>query len=167
MKQKKIDVITDAYNRRYYEDEMKVLEWTAGIALIDLDDFKLYNDTCGHNAGDMALHTVADVIRKNTRRSDCLVRFGGDEFLLVMPDVTEEVFYKKLQTIKRRVHEATIPGYTKLQISIRVGGTICQNEKIEAAVARADHFMYQAKNNKNMVVVGQRERDESERQRCP
>ncbi len=65
------DVITDAYNRRYYEDEMKVLEWTAGIALIDLDDFKLYNDTYGHNAGDMALHTVADVIRKNTRRSDC------------------------------------------------------------------------------------------------
>lgn len=136
---------------------MKVLEWTAGIALIDLDDFKLYNDTCGHNAGDMALHTVADVIRKNTRRSDCLVRFGGDEFLLVMPDVTEEVFYKKLQTIKRRVHEANIPGYTKLQISISIGGTICQNEKIEAAVARADHFMYQAKNNKNMVVVGQRE----------
>ena len=148
------DVITDAYNRRYYEDEMKALEWTAGIALIDLDDFKLYNDTYGHNAGDMALHTVADVIRKNTRRSDCLVRFGGDEFLLVMPDVTEEVFHKKLQTIKRRVHEANIPGYTKLQISISIGGTICQNEKIEAAVARADHFMYQAKNNKNMVVVG-------------
>lgn len=148
------DVITDAYNRRHYEDEMKALEWTAGIALIDLDDFKLYNDTYGHNAGDMALHTVADVIRKNTRRSDCLVRFGGDEFLLVMPDVTEEVFHKKLQTIKRRVHEANIPGYTKLQISISIGGTICQNEKIEAAVARADHFMYQAKNNKNMVVVG-------------
>ena len=148
------DVITDAYNRRYYEDEMKALEWTAGIALIDLDDFKLYNDTYGHNAGDMALHTVADVIRKNTRRSDCLVRFGGDEFLLVMPDVTEEVFHKKLQTIKRRVHEANLPGYTKLQISNSVGGTICQNEKIEAAVARADHFMYQAKNNKNMVVMG-------------
>ena len=151
------DVITDAYNRRYYEDEMKALEWTAGIALIDLDDFKLYNDTYGHKASDMTLYTVADVIRKNTRKSDYLVRFGGDEFLLVMPDVTEEVFHKKLQTIKQRVHEANIPGYTKLQISISIGGTICQNEKIEAAVARADHFMYQAKNNKNMVVVGQRE----------
>ena len=148
------DVITDAYNRRYYEDEMKALEWTAGIALIDLDDFKLYNDTYGHKASDMTLYTVADVIRKNTRKSDYLVRFGGDEFLLVMPDVTEEVFHKKLQTIKQRVHEANIPGYTKLQISISVGGTICQNEKIEAAVARADHFMYQAKNNKNMVVMG-------------
>ena len=90
------DVITDAYNRRYYEDEMKALEWTAGIALIDLDDFKLYNDTYGHKASDMTLYTVADVIRKNTRKSDYLVRFGGDEFLLVMPDVTEEVFHKKL-----------------------------------------------------------------------
>ena len=151
------DVITDAYNRRYYEDEMKALEWTAGIALIDLDDFKLYNDTYGHKAGDMTLYTVADVIRKNTRKSDYLVRFGGDEFLLVMPDVTEEVFHKKLQTIKRRVHEANIPGDTKLQISISVGATLCQNEKIEAAVARADHFMYQAKNNKNMVVMGREE----------
>ena len=151
------DVITDAYKRRYYEDEMKALEWTAGIALIDLDDFKLYNDTYGHKASDMTLYTVADVIRKNTRKSDYLVRFGGDEFLLVMPDVTEEVFHKKLQTIKRRVHEANIPGYTKLQISISVGATLCQNEKIEAAVARADHFMYQAKNNKNMVVMGREE----------
>ena len=128
------DAITDAYNRRYYEDEMKNREWTAGIALVDLDDFKLYNDTYGHNAGDMALRTVTDVIRKHTRKSDYLVRFGGDEFLLVMPDITEEIVNKKLQTIKKRVHEANIPGYTKLQISVSVGGTLCQNEKIEEAV---------------------------------
>ncbi|MFR5733804.1 MAG: diguanylate cyclase domain-containing protein [Clostridium sp.] len=77
-------------------------------------------------------------------------------------------FIKSFQTIKRRVREANIPGYTKLQISISIGGTICQNEKIEAAVARADHFMYQAKNNKNMVVMGSGENEaESERRRCP
>ena len=151
------DAITDAFNRRYYEDEMKEREWTAGIALVDLDDFKLYNDTYGHNAGDMALRTVADVVRKHIRKSDCLIRFGGDEFLLVMPDIAEDVFNKKLQTIKKRVHEANIPGYTKLQISISVGGTLCQNEKIDAAVTRADHLMYQAKNNKNMVVTEQEE----------
>lgn len=151
------DAITDAFNRRYYEDEMKEREWTAGIALVDLDDFKLYNDTYGHNAGDMALRTVADVVRKHTRKSDCLIRFGGDEFLLVIPDIAEDVFNKKLQTIKKRVHEANIPGYTKLQISISVGGTLCQNEKIDAAVTRADHLMYQAKNNKNMVVTEQEE----------
>lgn len=152
------DAITDAYNRRYYEDEMKEREWNAGIALVDLDDFKLYNDTYGHNAGDMALRTVADVIRKHTRKSDCLVRFGGDEFLLVMPDISEEVFNKKLQVIKHCVHEANIPGYTKLQISISIGGVLCQSEKIELAVARADHLMYQAKNNKNMVVTEQEAR---------
>ena len=152
------DAITDAYNRRYYEDEMKEREWNAGIALVDLDDFKLYNDTYGHNAGDMALRTVADVIRKHTRKSDCLVRFGGDEFLLVMPDISEEVFNKKLQVIKHSVHEANIPGYTKLQISISIGGVLCQSEKIELAVARADHLMYQAKNNKNMVVTEQEAR---------
>ncbi len=151
------DAITDAFNRRYYEDEMKNREWTAGIALVDLDDFKLYNDTYGHNAGDMVLRTVTDVIRKNTRKSDYLVRFGGDEFLLVMPDITEKVFNKKLETIKTRVHEANIPGYTKLQISVSVGGTLCQNEKIDEAVSRADHLMYQAKNNKNMVVTEQEE----------
>ena len=151
------DAITDAFNRRYYEDEMKEREWTAGIALVDLDDFKLYNDTYGHNAGDMALRTVADVVRKHTRKSDCLIRFGGDEFLLVMPDIAEDVFNKNLQTIKKRVHEANIPGYTKLLISISVGGTLCQNEKIDAAVTRADHLMYQAKNNKNMVVTEQEE----------
>lgn len=152
------DAITDAYNRRYYEDEMKEREWNAGIALVDLDDFKLYNDTYGHNAGDMALRTVADVIRKHTSKSDCLVRFGGDEFLLVMPDISEEVFNKKLQVIKHCVHEANIPGYTKLQISISIGGVLCQSEKIELAVARADHLMYQAKNNKNMVVTEQEAR---------
>ena len=106
----------------------------------------------------MALRTVADVIRKHTRKSDCLVRFGGDEFLLVMPDISEEVFNKKLQVIKHCVHEANIPGYTKLQISISIGGVLCQSEKIELAVARADHLMYQAKNNKNMVVTEQEAR---------
>ena len=136
------DAITDAYNRRYYEDEMKEREWNAGIALVDLDDFKLYNDTYGHNAGDMALRTVADVVRNHTRKSDCLVRFGGDEFLLVMPDISEEVFNKKLQVIKHCVHEANIPGYTKLQISISIGGVLCQSEKIELAVARADRDAY-------------------------
>lgn len=149
------DALTDAYNRRYYEDEMKGREWNAGIALVDLDDFKLYNDTYGHNAGDMALRTVADVVRKHTRKSDYLIRFGGDEFLLVMPDITESSFNKKLEMIKRRVNEANIPGYTKLQISISIGGTLCQGEQIETAVSRADHLMYRAKNNKNMVVTEQ------------
>lgn len=90
------DAITDTYNRRYYEDEIKEKKDNAGVALIDLDDFKLYNDTYGHNAGDVALCTVADVIKGSIRKSDRLIRFGGDEFLLVMPGIEEDAFVKKL-----------------------------------------------------------------------
>ena len=72
------DVLTKAYNRRYYEEELKSQMGPAGIAMIDLDDFKLYNDTYGHNAGDMALTVVAETICKHIRKDDILIRYGGD-----------------------------------------------------------------------------------------
>ena len=149
------DAVTDAYNRRYYEDEVKDSDELAGVALIDLDDFKLYNDTYGHNAGDTVLCAVADVIKSSIRRSDRLIRFGGDEFLLVMPGIEEEVFTKKLNGIQQKVNTTVIPGYPNIQLSISVGGVISNAEKIEAAVERADHLMYQAKDSKNMVVTEQ------------
>ena len=149
------DAVTDTYNRRYYEDEIKDSEESAGVALIDLDDFKLYYDTCGHNAGDTALCTVADVIKNSIRRSDRLIRFGGDEFLLVMPGIDEEAFVKKLNGMQQKVNTTVIPGYSNIQLSISVGGVISNAEKIEAAVERADHLMYQAKESKNMVVTEQ------------
>lgn len=149
------DAVTDTFNRRYYEDEIKDLDEQAGVALIDLDDFKLYNDTCGHNAGDVALCTVADVIKSSIRRSDRLIRFGGDEFLLVMPGIEEEAFVKKLNGIQQRVNTTVVPGYSNIQLSISVGGVISSGEKMETAVERADHLMYQAKTNKNMVVTDQ------------
>lgn len=152
------DAITDTYNRRYYEDEIKEKKDVAGVALIDLDDFKLYNDTYGHNAGDVALCTVADVIKGSIRKSDRLIRFGGDEFLLVMPGIEEDAFVKKLQMIQQKVSTTNIPGYSKIQLSISVGGVLNTGETIENAVKRADHLMYQAKENKNMVVT---ENDES------
>ena len=68
------DVLTKAYNRRYYEEELKSKMGPAGIAMIDLDDFKLYNDTYGHNAGDMALTVVAETICKHIRKDDILIR---------------------------------------------------------------------------------------------
>lgn len=155
------DAVSDAYNRRYYEDELKEKKINAGVALLDLDDFKLYNDTYGHSAGDMVLYTVVDVIRKNIRKSDKLIRFGGDEFLLVMPDIDEDTFTNKLDTIQERVHSERIHGYSNLRLSISAGGVMCIGETIGAAVERADKLMYQAKVNKNRVITEREAEDGS------
>ena len=157
------DAVTDAYNRRYYEDEMKNKKKNAGVALIDLDDFKLHNDTYGHQAGDMALYTVVDIIRKNIRKTDKLIRFGGDEFLLVMSEVTEEVFSQKLQLIQERIYNANVPGYLNLRLSISAGGVLTEGDSIEEAVNRADKLMYQAKATKNKVVTQKDEREQYEK----
>ena len=158
------DAVTDAYNRRYYEDEMKNKKKNAGVALIDLDDFKLHNDIYGHQAGDMALYTVVDIILKNIRKTDKLIRFGGDEFLLVMPEVTEEIFSQKLQLIQERIYNANVPGYPNLRLSISAGGVLTEGNCIEEAVNRADKLMYQAKATKNKVVTQKDKREQYEKQ---
>lgn len=148
------DVLTKAYNRRYYEEELKSQMGPAGIAMIDLDDFKLYNDTYGHNVGDMALTVVAETICKHIRKDDILIRYGGDEFLLVFPGVTEVKFAGRLQEIHDKIHLAAVPGYAGIQLSVSIGGTIAgADETIGSVVGRADRFMYQAKTRKNLVVT--------------
>lgn len=148
-----MDALTGAYNRRYYEDQLKQTEMVAGVAMIDLDDFKLHNDTYGHNAGDLVLETVVNVIRNSIRRTDMLVRFGGDEFLLVMPDILEASFQKKLKQIQNEIHAAEVPGYSQLQVSVSIGGVLSTHGTIEDAIHKADQCMYQAKTSKNMVVT--------------
>ena len=148
-----MDALTGAYNRRYYEDQLKQTEMVAGVAMIDLDDFKLHNDTYGHNAGDLVLETVVNVIRNSIRKTDVLVRFGGDEFLLVMPDILEASFQKKLQQIQNEIHAAEVPGYSQLQVSVSIGGVLSTHGTIEDAIHKADQCMYQAKTSKNMVVT--------------
>lgn len=147
------DVLTGAYNRLYYEEDVKKRMQTSGVALIDVDDFKLYNDTYGHLTGDMALVTVANAIRKCIRKTDILVRYGGDEFILVLPGVNEDILIRKLQRVQQAIQHTSIPGYSKLQLSVSIGGVISSNESIESAVSRADKLMYQAKTEKNMVVT--------------
>ena len=148
-----MDALTGAYNRRYYEDQLKQTEMVAGVAMIDLDDFKLHNDTYGHNAGDLVLETVVNVIRNSIRKTDVLVRFGGDEFLLVMPDILEVSFQKKLKQIQNQIHAAEVSGYSQIQVSVSIGGVLSTHGTIEDAVHKADQCMYQAKTSKNMVVT--------------
>lgn len=148
-----LDALTGAYNRRYYENRIRKVRGHAGVAMIDLDDFKLYNDTCGHNAGDLVLNTVVGSIRGCICKTDILIRYGGDEFLLILQDVDEEIFSKKLKQIRDMVCEAEVPGYARLLRLLSIGGDLADNETIESAVARADGLMYQAKNRKNMIVT--------------
>ena len=147
------DVLTGAYNRRYYEEELKTSVNIQGVAMIDLDDFKIYNDTFGHSAGDAVLKTVVKQIRSCVRSTDSIVRYGGDEFLLLIPGIDEDTFVKKLREIRERVFAADVPGYSTIHLSVSVGGLFCNNEMLEKVVEKADRLMYQAKNQKNTVVT--------------
>ena len=146
------DALTGAYNRRYFEKHIKKMTGSMGVAMIDLDDFKLYNDILGHNAGDAALETIGKIVQKSIDPDNILIRYGGDEFLLVVPNVKEDEFLKELQQIRDKIHDAKVPEYAQLQLSVSIGGVLSNDETIESAVCRADRLMYRAKNQKNMVV---------------
>lgn len=111
------DALTGAYNRRYYEDQIKKKSMHAGVAMFDLDDFKLANDTYGHDIGDAFLKTEVAVIKKMIRKTDALIRYGGDEFLLVMPGISEDFLNRSFVISAdrsvwwrcRRVSEAGFP----------------------------------------------------------
>lgn len=125
-----------------------------GVALMDLDDFKVYNDTYGHHAGDMALKTAATIVRGCIRQTDALVRFGGDEFLLILPGIPEDYFKIKLEQIREKIHDAIVPGYSHMRLSTSIGGLIqMPSDSMDAVVRQADRLMYQAKARKNCVVV--------------
>ena len=148
------DVLTGTYNRRYYEDIASRIVGPAGIALMDVDDFKICNDTYGHHAGDLALEAAANAIQSCIRSSDLLIRYGGDEFLLVLPGIPSDILQTKLEQIRAAVQQATVPGYSHFRLSLSIGGTMqAITDSMENAVRRADRLMYQAKCRKNAVTV--------------
>ena len=147
------DPLTGAYNRRFYEEELKHKYLNAGVAMIDLDDFKLCNDTFGHAAGDAALRLIASIIHRCIRSTDMLVRYGGDELLLVLPNISAEHFVQKLRYINKRLSTAHLPEFSKLQLSASIGGMMAADIPINDAVVVADKRMYLAKRCKNTVVT--------------
>lgn len=147
------DVLTGAYNRRYFEEKVKNMSLNAGVAVIDLDDFKLFNDTYGHDGGDLVLTTVVNVIRHYIRRTDILVRYGGDDFLLILPGIEKEVFSQKLRMIQEKIHATHIPGFNRRKLSVSIGGVMFTHGRLEEAITKADRLMYMAKGHKNIVVT--------------
>lgn len=147
------DALCGAYNRRFYEDKLRKQRLFAGVAIVDLDDFKVVNDALGHHAGDVALKAATRAMRSKIRDTDMLVRYGGDEFVLVMPNIASEDFSHKLSAISEAVAETVVPGYEQMHLSISVGGVICRGGTVEDAVRKADVLMYQAKQRKGVVVT--------------
>ena len=148
-----IDPVTGVYNRRYFEDEIRNMQNSAGVAMIDLDGFKLYNDIYGHDMGDQVLCIVADVIKNCIRKTDKLIRYGGDEFLLILSDMVRGTLRGKLLQIQEAIENATIPNCSRLKLTASIGGVISEDGQIDEAIAKADQLMYKAKDHKAQVIT--------------
>lgn len=148
-----IDPVTGVYNRRYFEDEIRNMQNSAGVAMIDLDDFKLYNDIYGHDMGDQVLCIVADVIKDCIRKTDKLIRYGGDEFLLILSDMVRGTLRGKLLQIQEAIENATIPNCSRLKLTASIGGVISEDGQIDEAIEKADQLMYKAKDHKAQVIT--------------
>lgn len=148
-----IDPVTGVYNRRYFEDEIRNMQNSAGVVMIDLDDFKLYNDIYGHDMGDQVLCIVADVIKDCIRKTDKLIRYGGDEFLLILSDMVRGTLRGKLLQIQEAIENATIPNCSRLKLTASIGGVISEDGQIDEAIAKADQLMYKAKDHKAQVIT--------------
>ena len=139
-----LDPVTDTYSRRYYETYRAHLEGMESIAIIDANRFKQVNDSFGHPAGDAVLREIARAIKDCIRKTDILIRYGGDEFLLLFPKMSEEILERKMQEISAAVENIRIADYPELHLSISIGGVTGVHPSTEA-IRQADLHMYAQK----------------------
>ena len=139
-----LDPVTDTYSRRYYETYRAHLEGMESIAIIDANRFKQVNDSFGHPAGDAVLREIARAIKDCIRKTDILIRYGGDEFLLLFPKMSEEILERKMQEISAAVENIRIADYPELHLSISIGG-VTGVHPITEAIRQADLHMYAQK----------------------
>ena len=147
------DVLTSVHNRRYYEEKLRSARMNAGVAVIDLDDFRVFNDTCGRHAGDLALGAVATAIRSGIRSTDELVRYGCDKFVVVMPNIPSDDFTRRLHQVSEAVHSTIIPGHEYVSLTACVGGVRIHGETVDEGVGRAVQLLSRAKAKAGTVVT--------------
>lgn len=148
------DPLTKIYNRRYMERYVEMnLDVTDSCAvfLIDLDNFKKANDELGHEVGDEILCRISEILKSNFRKTDCVARIGGDEFVVLMPHVTDKAHVvNKVKTILKEfpivLHSED--NKKEIAVSLSIGITFTksgENIEYDELYRRADSFMYKAK----------------------
>ncbi|MDR1424888.1 MAG: GGDEF domain-containing protein, partial [Azoarcus sp.] len=158
------DQLTGTFNRRgldeTYENEAaraRRRRTPLCLALLDIDNFKKLNDSFGHDAGDAALIHFVSVIRETLRPQDTLARFGGEEFIILLPDTSTEKANAVLVRLQRELTKRIFCAPTSERLLITFSAGIAQimpGERPEAAIVRADEAMYAAKRaGKNRVWI--------------
>lgn len=158
------DALTNLFNRRYLEEtlERELARATREIyplciVMMDIDHFKNVNDTYGHEAGDLVLKTLAELVTGQSRQGDFVCRFGGEEFVLVMPNISVDVARERVNSLHKSISSLYIP-FGRFNINITVSMGISSyprhGETKEELMRAADRALYSAKNmGRNRVAV--------------
>lgn len=158
------DGMTGLFNRSFMEVALERELHRAGrrekelaVLMIDIDNFKQFNDTFGHQAGDVVLRQVADALRVGVRGEDIVCRYGGEEFVVILPEVATEVARERAELLRRTVAELALRyhGQPLRQVTISIGLAMSpQNSEVAEDLLRcADRAMYAAKHRgRNRVV---------------
>lgn len=159
-----LDALTGTPNRRYAElkvsqsiQEVALFGRSVGLLMLDVDRFKLVNDHHGHDAGDEALRAVCKTISHHLRSGDTLGRWGGDELLVIVTDITESGLSAFADRCRMLIAESAVPVQDEhLRVTVSVGATVIRPDDTEqTAIKRADELMYQSKTTgRNKVSVG-------------
>jgi diguanylate cyclase (GGDEF)-like protein len=148
------DPLTGLYNRRYMllESEMLIAittryNYSLSLLIMDIDFFKSINDTWGHTVGDDVLKALAVALKQQSRESDLVVRYGGEEFISILPQATMDEAEEVAEKLRKTVEALIIPELGGKHITISLGVSTLEPEEkdIEALIARADQALYQAK----------------------
>ena len=154
------DKLTNAYNREYFDINYRKLineyhknNTNLALAVLDIDYFKKVNDTYGHDIGDEVLIKFVETIQNNLRKNDILIRWGGEEFLLILQLDSQKDLENKLEHLRKVIEIEPFPKIKNITCSI--GGTIYQdNENILKTIKRADEAVYKAKEmGRNKVLI--------------
>jgi diguanylate cyclase (GGDEF)-like protein len=156
------DFLTGLYNRRYFFADMQSYFEKAiresehfAIAMINIDNFKKINDTYGHENGDKAINSVADILRANTSQSDIVSRFGSEEFCVALKNVSAdkalEIFEKLREKVQNSVTTSTRG--EEIRFTISLGVAVNYEDTLEESINQADMLLYEAKQNgRNRIV---------------